>query len=287
MTRGFRLGMASVVVAMSGSLLAAQAPTFSARTRAVRIDVLATSGGRPVTGLGADDFEVRDNGVVQRVDLVSFEEVPLNVVLALDVSDSVSGERLTHLRQAATAVLQDLRDRDQAALITFSHAIVVHVALTRDRSLLEAALSRVEPEGGTAIVDAVQSAIVLGESDAGRALVLVFSDGVDTASWLTQPELLKTTRRSDAVIYGVTARASTPLLRELTDGTGGSLLDVASTADLQAAFRTVLDEFRSRYLVSYTPTGVPTNGWHTLDVKVKTRRGARVKARPGYLGEEH
>ena len=184
-------------------------------------------------------------------------------------------------------MLHDLRDRDQAALITFSHAVVVHGALTRDRALLAAALSRVEPEGGTAIVDAVQSAVVLGESDAGRALVLVFSDGVDTASWLTQPELLKTTRRSDAVIYGVTARASTPFLREITGETGGTLLDVASTADLQGTFRAVLDEFRSRYLVSYTPTDVPTSGWHTLDVKVKTRRGVRVKARPGYLGEDH
>jgi tetratricopeptide (TPR) repeat protein len=160
-TRGVRLAAVSVVAAMSASLLAAaQAPTFSARTRAVRIDVLATSGGRPVTGLGADDFEVRDNGVVQQVDLVSFDEVPLTLVLALDVSDSVSGERLTHLRQAAAAVLRDLRDHDQAALITFSHAIVVHGGLTRDRAAVDAALARVEPRGGTAIVDAVQSAIV-------------------------------------------------------------------------------------------------------------------------------
>jgi Ca-activated chloride channel homolog len=286
-TRGVHLAAVCVVAAMSASLLAAgQAPTFSARTRAVRIDVLATAGGRPVTGLGADDFEVRDNGVVQQVDLVSVDEVPLSLVLALDVSDSVSGERLTHLRQAATAVVRDLRDHDQAALITFSHAIVVHGGLTRDRAAVDAALARVKPRGGTAIVDALQSAMVLGESDAGRALVLVFSDGVDTASWLRPPELLKTTRRSDAVIYGVTARASTPLLRELTDGTGGSLIDVASTADLQAAFRAVPDEFRARYLVSYTPMGVAAHGWHTLDVKVKTRRGIRVTARPGYLGED-
>jgi VWFA-related protein len=285
-TRAYALAVAAAVVALGGSLATAQTPTFSARTRAVRIDVLAMSGGRPVPGLVADDFEVRDNGVVQRVDLVSFAEVPLNLVLALDVSESVSGERLTQLRQAAAALLHDLRDRDLAALITFSHAIVVHSGLTRDRPSLAAALSSVEPEGGTAIVDAVQSAVVLGESDAGRALVLVFSDGVDTASWLAQPELLRTARRSDAVIYGVTVRASTPLVRELTEETGGSLFDIASTADLQAAFRTVLDEFRSRYLVSYTPTGVPTGGWHMLDVKVKTGRGVRVKARPGYLGED-
>jgi VWFA-related protein len=286
MMRARRLGVGCLVALAGSSLLAAQAPTFSARTRAVRVDVLATSAGRPVTGLRAGDFDVRDNGVVQQVDLVSFEQVPLNLVLALDVSDSVSGQRLTHLRQAAAAVLGDLHEGDQAALVTFSHAIVVHGSLTQDRPALEAALSRVEPGGGTAIVDAVQSALVLGESDAGRALVLVFSDGVDTASWLTHSGLLRATRRSDAVIYGVTARASTALLRDLTESSGGNLLDVESTANLQAAFRTVLDEFRQRYLVSYTPAGVPASGWHTLEVKVKTGRGVRVKARPGYLGED-
>src|SRR4051812_11631373 len=95
-------------VAMAGlsvPLRADQTPTFAARTDAVRVDVRVTRDGRVVSGLVADDFEIRDNGVLQRVDVVSFGQVPLNLVLALDMSASVSGERLAHLRQAAVAVL--------------------------------------------------------------------------------------------------------------------------------------------------------------------------------------
>jgi len=269
-----------------GPSLQAQAPSFAAHTRAVRVDVLVTANGRPVAGLGADAFEVRDNGVLQQVELVSFERIPLNLVLALDVSASVSGERLAHLRQAAAAVLRDLHPADRAALVTFSHAVVVHGNLTRDLDAIDGALSRIQPEGRTALLDAVHASVVVGEAEAGRPLVLVFSDGVDTASWLTMDELRQTTRRSDAVIYGVTARGRSALLGELSHATGGSVVDVASTADLQAAFQTVLNEFRQRYLVSYTPTGTPAAGWHTIAVKVKqVPGGARVKARPGYLGD--
>ena len=275
-----------VVAAPGVSLRAGQTPTFAARTHAVRVDVLVTQNGRPVAGLDADDFEIRDNGVRQRIDLVSFERIPLNLILALDVSASVSGERLTHLRQAAAAVLRDLRPADQAALVTFGDAVVIHGSLTHGFAAIETALARARPGGRTALLDAIYAAVVVGEADAGRALVVVFSDGVDTASWLTSSQFLRTAQRSDAVIYGVTARGATTLLRDLAHATGGNVLDVASTADLQATFRTVLDEFRHRYLVSYTPTGVSSTGWHALAVKVKQRaNGVLVKARPGYLGD--
>jgi Ca-activated chloride channel family protein len=275
-----------VVAAPGISLRADQTPTFASRTHAVRVDILVTQNGRPVAGLGADDFEIRDNGALQRIDLVSFEQIPLNLILALDVSASVSGERLTHLRQAAAAVLRDLRPADQAALVTFGDAIVIHGSLTHDFATIDTALARAQSEGRTALLDAIYAAVVVGEADAGRALVLVFSDGVDTASWLTSTELLRSAQRSDAVIYGVTAGGATTLLRDLGHATGGNVLAVASMADLQAAFRTVLDEFRHRYLVSYTPTGVSSTGWHTLAVKGKQRaNGMRVKARPGYLGD--
>ena len=68
--------------------------TFTSRVDAVRVDVLVTADGQPVKGLRAADFDIRDNGVRQHVDLVSFEEIPLNVVLALDMSGSVTQEGL-------------------------------------------------------------------------------------------------------------------------------------------------------------------------------------------------
>jgi VWFA-related protein len=87
------------------------------------------------------------------------------------------------------------------------------------------------------------------------------------------------------VIYAVTAaeaRRRSPL-KDLTDATGGHMLQVASGGDLRGAFQKILQDFRSRYILSYSPQGVPLEGFHRLDVRVK-RRGLTVKARPGYIG---
>ena len=94
--------------------------------------VTERDGGLAVVGLGPSDFEVLDNGVPQQVDLVSFDQIPLNVILALDMSDSVAGERLDHLRGAGAALLAALKKGDQAALVTFSHLVVLGAGLTGD-----------------------------------------------------------------------------------------------------------------------------------------------------------
>ena len=97
---------------------------FSSKIENVRVDVLVTDEGHAVLGLGPSDFELFDNGVRQQVDLVSFDQVPLNVILALDMSDSVAGERLDQLRAAGTGLLAALhKASDQAALVTFSEAV--------------------------------------------------------------------------------------------------------------------------------------------------------------------
>src|SRR5262249_16230355 len=103
-------------------MLAAQS-NFSTRREVVRVDVLVIDRGQPVPGLTTADFELFDNGVAQRVDLVSHEDIPLNVVLAFDTSGSVTAERLGHLRDAGYAVLKGLTKHDQAGLVTFSHVV--------------------------------------------------------------------------------------------------------------------------------------------------------------------
>src|SRR3954462_3934652 len=97
-----------LVAACAAGLAAQSQQTFSSAVEAVRVDVLATEGGRPVRGLQAQDFEVLDNGIPQQADLVSFEEIPLNLVLVFDMSDSVVGERLEHLRAGAQRLLTGL-----------------------------------------------------------------------------------------------------------------------------------------------------------------------------------
>jgi Ca-activated chloride channel family protein len=264
-----------------------QNAVFSSRVEAVRVDVLVTDRdkGGAVRGLKPDDFDLLDNGVPQRVDLVSFEQIPLNVVLALDMSESVSGDRLAQLRDASSKLLASLTQDDQAGLVTFTERVMLGSRLTKDLDAVRRAMTPPDAVGETSIIDAAYAAMMLGESDVGRGLVIVFSDGVDTASWLTSDIVLNTARRSDVVVYAVSvqSRLKPEFLRELTSATGGRLYEIEKTANLASVFLTVLEEFRHRYLISYTPTGVDRGGWHKLDVSVKGRR-VEVKARPGYLG---
>ena len=262
----------------------AQDPVFKSVLEAVRVDALVTSGNDLIKGLTARDFEVLDNGVSQRVDLVSFEELPLNVILAFDMSDSVAGERLEQLQRASGALLSGLRPGDQSALITFSHEVRLAAPLSADVDRVKSALGDTAGSGGTSLGDGVYAGVMLGETDPGRALVIVFSDGVDTTSWLTSEQVLDTAKRSDAVIYGVSVRSKVKpeLLNELAAATGGRLQEIERIQNLSKVFVDILNEFRTRYLISYTPAGVARDGWHRLEVRVKGRR-ATVHARPGYL----
>jgi VWFA-related protein len=275
---------AALVVAAAALVTAGQAPTFSTRTDVVRIDVLVTDEGQPIAGLTASDFDVRDNGVPQHVDLVAFEDAPLNIVLALDMSRSVSGTKLVQLRSAARMVIGSLAPRDKAGLVSFASTVFSRVPLTTNRAGLIDALSTRPTTGDTALVDASFGALLLSESDVGRPIVIVFSDGVDTASYLSAASVLETTRRSDAVVYAMatTDGERDPFLDDLCTNTGGRLVDVRSAAEFRQTFLRLLSEFRHRYLLSFTPASASPPGWHALDVRVKGR-SAVVKARRGYF----
>jgi VWFA-related protein len=138
--------------------------------------------------------------------------------------------------------------------------------------------------GATALADAIYAALVVGDADDSRSLALVFSDGVDTGSWLSTSRVLDAARRTGVVVYSVSVRGTgdNSFLRDVSNITGGAAVEAESTRNLQPAFVRVLEEFRSRYLVSYTPKGSAKPGWHRLDVRIKNRR-ASVKARPGYV----
>jgi VWFA-related protein len=260
-------------------------PTFSTRVEGVRVDVLVTdSARRPMRGLSAADFLIRDNGIIQEVDVVSFGEISLNVGLAFDLSESVAGGRLEQLRGASQALTVELQPGDQSSLVTFNQVVSLPCPLSTHRTCLRDALTAAKPDGETALVDGVFAAMMIGESDVGRSLLMVFSDGLDTASFLNTERVLELGRRSDVVVYPVTSKGARPdFLEDLASLTGGRLHEVDAQSDLSATFRAILEEFRYRYLVTYTPRGVPRGGWHKLDVRVN-RPGASVKARPGYQG---
>lgn len=261
---------------------------FRSRVELVRIDALVAEGRKAVTGLTAGDFQVSDNGVAQDVELVSFDEVPLNVVIALDESSSLTGERLAQLRDAGGKLAAILKQDDRAALLTFSETVTLQAAPTTALDEVRRAVARAQLADGTrptALVDAVFASLLTAESDAGRALVIVLSDGVDTGSWLRGDAVLEIARRSDAVVYAVATfhGGRGPFLGDLVAATGGTLTDVEEGGDIGAAFLAVLNEFRQRYLISYTPKGVARDGWHAVSVRVKGR-DVKVTARPGYWG---
>jgi Ca-activated chloride channel family protein len=275
--------MKALVLALAGAI--ALQPTFTTRIEGVRVDVLVTDGARrPLRGLTAADFVIRDSGVVQHVDVVSFGEISLNVGLAFDLSESVAGARLDGLKAASQALMTALLPADQVSLVTFNEVVALPCPLSTNRTCVGDALNAATPEGETSLIDGVLAGMIVGESDVGRSLLMVFSDGLDTASFLGAGRVLDLGRRSDVVVYPVTSQGARPdFIEELASLTGGRLYEVDARSDLSATFRAILDEFRYRYLVTYTPRGVPRDGWHTLDVQVK-RPGARVKARPGYQG---
>jgi len=294
-------------------------PRFAGGTEAVRLDVQVTRNGRAVDGLTAADFVVKDSGVVQKASLVAVDKLPVNLLLALDTSASVRGPGLDHLKDAARAAVAALRPTDQAALLTFSHSLVQQSDWTADRAQLEKAIAGVTAQGSTSLADAAFVTLAYREKPGTRTLIVFFTDGDDTASWLSPADLVPAARRSDAVFFGVTLTApgdtsavATNMLGAGPDGgpsasrgelekwfaaepalyrgallpllaleTGGESLQAADTAKLRAAFTDIVSRFSQRYLLSFTPTGVPASGWHPLEISVTG--GARVSARRGYV----
>jgi len=277
--------LAPIAAMLCSTTVIAMQPTFSSRIEGVRIDVLVTdSSKRPLRDLTTSDFVIRDNGVLQTIDVSSFGELSLNVGLTFDLSASVAGARHEQLRQAGRALKLSLLPADRMSLITFNWVVSMRCPPSTIHACIEDALADAKPAGETALVDGVFAGMTIGEWDAGRSLQMVFSDGLDTASFLDSDRVLDLGRRSDVVVYPIVTKGARPdFLEELASLTGGRLFEVDRDAELTSTFKEILDEFRFRYLLTYTPKDVEKGGWHKLEVKVN-RPGARVKARPGYQG---
>lgn len=301
--QSYAFGLAvAVLIALHLARAHGQTPRFRTGVAAVRVDAMVTDGRRPVTGLTAANFEVKDNGVVQQVTEVQYETLPLNVICALDVSSSVSGEPLARLKTALAALIDALADRDRAALLAFSGAVLLHSPLTNDRPRLRALSAQMTAGGTTSFYDAAFAGLALREADNGRTMLLLFSDGDDTSSWLSARKLIAAARQADVVIYPVTipAAAAPPrgnrpfndhvqvtdpvqrLLEALATDTGGRVFFARDDDSLTQTFLSVLAEFRQRYVLTYEPTGVAAGGWHDLDVKLKGKSG-QVRSRRGYF----
>ena len=278
-------------------------PTFRTRGEGVRIDVLVTDRERPVAGLTSKDFTLTDNGAGQTVEAASLAALPLDVILVLDVSTSLGEEGLRHLTAAADALLAKLRRDDRAALVTFSQVVTIRSELTADHASVRGMVKDLRIHGMTSAIDASYTAMTLQQDTDRPTLMLVFTDGLDTQSWLRSEVVLDTARQSVAVPYAVVAgegvqsyTAPTPsllsgraptnpsarFLWDLVQAGGGLFMSAEKTEQLERRFTEALDNFRQRYILTYVPRGVEQKGWHPVTITVKDR-GYRIRARPGYF----
>jgi len=272
--------------------------TFRASADIVAVEASVRREKRSVTGLTAVDFEIFDNGVRQEIVAVSYEKLPIDVAVVLDVSTSVTGWVLNELRRSVRQLRTDLGSRDRLKLITFNMRIRRLADFAEPASIGDDALASLVGSGSSAIFDTVAVALTTPVPVGRRSLIVLFSDGQDSSS-ISDPEvLLDVARRSTPTVAVVLASpapelpasvfARSPavpierLYRQIAQETGGVVVSTAVGDDLTSAFRRVLAEFRASYVLYFAPSGVARTGVHTLDVRV-ARSGLDVRARRGYV----
>ncbi len=291
-----------------------QPPVFGARVESVYVDAFVTKDGLAVRGLTASDFELKDEGVVQEVELVTSDQLPLVAVLAFDASGSVAGPKLAALQAAGGAFLDGLKPQDQAALLTFNEEVRWAGDPTADKQRVKLALGSIQSRGGTAVMDGLYTAVTLPTSKA-RSLIVLFSDGEDNLSWLDDKQVKAVVERSNALVHVVgivpgvgpgpelsaTAAPQAGLrqaqavpqgasnvepihnrtLRQIAEATGGRFWPSASPDRLRETFAAIAEAMSHRYVLRFEPPSGRKPGWHRLELKLRGKPG-RIEARRGY-----
>jgi VWFA-related protein len=288
-----------LIVLVAAAVPEAQHPIIKVETEMVRVDVLAEQRGKPIAGLTAGDFIVEDNGVPQRVTLLR-ETDTVTVSTILDVSGSMTAEKLNNAGGGVRALLGALQRRDRHALYAFA-GDVRRIAPAADDVVTAEAISRARREmtgAHTSLLDALFAAIVQSDVEPGPKMAAVLTDGLNNTSWLSARSVIDTAIRHETVIYAVAVGQEiqrTPfgvppvmaddglrLLQVIASRTGGRVFHADWSRNLGPVFDAIIREFRQRYIVAFTPERVAKgDGWHKLEVKLRNRPG-KVHARSGY-----
>jgi VWFA-related protein len=250
--------------------------------------------GNLVSRLPREAFEVYEDGTRQPVTQFTNERVPVSVAVLLDASDSMYGQRIQDAREAVERFLFQLLDpSDEFLLVAFNHRPHVLTEWTRAREVLQPALGLLTPFGGTALYDAIMTALpLLARRTEQRAAILLISDGADSASDTSLLQLRTAMLRSDVFAYAIAvnsrdrrpinAQVNPVTLREITDGSGGRTEVVQDTTDLQAVTARIAEELNNQYLLGYDAPHGPDGQYHSIRVRVQGGT-YRVRARNGYV----
>jgi Ca-activated chloride channel family protein len=283
--------------------------TFKVGVETVALHVTVTDERQSyVGGLTRDDFVVYDQGVRQDVSIFAAGEVPLDLLLLVDLSGSVR-DRLHLVRSAAKQFLTTLKPGDRGAIIGFNQRVRVLADWTSDRQVLARGIDTAQAAGGTALYTAIDVAIRGLEParlEAGghrRRVLVILSDGHDTSSLVSYEDVIETCRRSGLVAYAVSFRRDLEavqdapdarlrraesegdyVLKRLAQETGARAFPASSVRQLPAIFEEIASELAHQYLIGYVPSpDASATGFHAVSVEAPGRTGLTVRTRLGYV----
>jgi Ca-activated chloride channel homolog len=298
-TSSIRLWLPLILALSTGAALPAQETTLRVDVKLVSVFVNVTDrNGAIVGGLTRDDFAVNEDGRAQSISVFERQsELPLNLTLAIDTSGSVRKDLSEEADAARRFVRAILRPQDQMSLLEFATEVRELTPFTNKVALIDRGLNQLHSDYATALYDA----IVLGSEQLGpkegRKVLIIVSDGDDTAKTSTYAQALEAALRHNVMIYSIIdvpieASAGRDLggehaLITIAEQTGGKSFYVEA-GGLDKAFAQVSDDLRTQYLIGYYPHNQePGRTFHRIDVKVPraAAQDFNIRHKTGYYGD--
>jgi Ca-activated chloride channel family protein len=248
---------------------------------------------RAVPGLKKENFLIYEDKKPQEIlyfsEMTETSEVPLTIALLIDTSGSVKTKLDYEKETAAEFFRTVLRpDRDLAMIIQFDSEINLVQDFTSDLDRLIGALGTLRAGNSTSLYDAIYVAVEDKlKYEVGRKVMVVITDGTDTASKLPKEAALETAQRHDVLIYGIGVRgdmgSSFKQLKKFAEETGGNFFSPrAKFKEIQAAFQSIGEELKGQYSLAYRSTNRTRDGkFRALRLRC-TKRGVKIRTRKGY-----
>jgi Ca-activated chloride channel family protein len=293
------LGLAVAFSVTTGA--SQQTTTFRSGIELVNIGVTVTDRkGNLVTDLSAADFEVVEDGASHPIRYFSSGDRPdpapeMHLGVLLDASRSMS-EDMAFVKTAAIKFVNTLSDALDVTVVQFDSEVRVARYSQREFARLVERIRQQKAEGQTALYDAIAVYLDGAIDQAGRKIMLLYTDGGDTRSAMRFNELLNVLKASDVTVYAIGVlehqapsgkTAQRPVLQQIAEATGGQAYFPASVRSLDAVYEQVLADIRAQYTLGYHPTNLRADGaWRKIEVKVLRKDGGdyRVRSRKGYFG---
>ena len=282
---------------MSSLAAAQRSTTFRTGVDLVNLGVTVTDKkGTLVADLTAEDFEITEDGKRQTLRYFAPGDrmgPELHLGLLLDVSESM-GEDIGFTRTAAIKFLNTLTDAVDITVVDFDSQVRVGRYAQREFARLVERIRQQKTEGNTALYDAIGMYLDSASSQAGRKIMLLYTDGGDTRSALRFGELLDLLKASDATVYVIgelehqtqsSKSAQRPILQQIAEATGGQAFFPLTVKNLDAVYDKVMAEIRAQYTLGYLSTNDALNGeWRKVEIKIARKDGReyRVRSRKGY-----